>query len=130
MGPKDLAALPDLEPKDFQLFGTLIQCFAFMDLNLRRALETFHSRAFAVGAKIMGNFRAEAIESGQFALGCDLEHRAARLTKSSGRQFREVGTGPTIGRCPVQITVVALDQRPIRAAAVCALTARTEAVQP
>ena len=43
MGSKDLAALPDLEPEDFRLFGTLIQYFAFMDLNLRRALETFHS---------------------------------------------------------------------------------------
>jgi hypothetical protein len=43
MGSKDLAALPDLEAEDFRLFGTLIQYFAFMDLNLRRALETFHS---------------------------------------------------------------------------------------
>jgi hypothetical protein len=43
MGPKDLAALPDLEAEDFRLFGTLIQQFCFMDLNLRRALETFHS---------------------------------------------------------------------------------------
>jgi hypothetical protein len=42
MGPKDLAALPDLEAEDLQLFGTLIQYFAFMDLNLRRALESFH----------------------------------------------------------------------------------------
>jgi hypothetical protein len=42
MGPKDLAALPDLEAEDLLLFGTLIQYFAFMDLNLRRALEVFY----------------------------------------------------------------------------------------
>ena len=41
MGPKDLAALPDLDGRDLQLIGTLIQYF--MDLNLRRALETFHA---------------------------------------------------------------------------------------
>ena len=43
MGPKDLAALPDLDGADLQLIGTLIQYFSFMDLNLRRALETFHA---------------------------------------------------------------------------------------
>lgn len=43
MGPKDLAALPDLDQEDFLLIGMLIQCFCFMDLNLRRALETFHA---------------------------------------------------------------------------------------
>jgi hypothetical protein len=43
MGPKDLAALPDLDGRDLQLIGTLIQYFSFMDLNLRRALETFHA---------------------------------------------------------------------------------------
>ena len=40
---KDLAALPDLQPDDLTLFGTLVQYFCFMDLNLRRALETFHA---------------------------------------------------------------------------------------
>src|SRR5258707_10465081 len=43
MGPKDLAGLPDLDGGDLQLIGTLIQYFSFMDLNLRRALETFHA---------------------------------------------------------------------------------------
>jgi hypothetical protein len=43
MGPKDLAGLPDLDGGDLQLIGTLIQYFSFMDLNLRRALETFHT---------------------------------------------------------------------------------------
>ena len=43
MGPKDLAALPELDGGDLQLIGTLIQYFSFMDLNLRRALETFHA---------------------------------------------------------------------------------------
>lgn len=43
MGPKDLAALPDLDGADLQLIGTLIQYFSFMDFNLRRALETFHT---------------------------------------------------------------------------------------
>jgi hypothetical protein len=45
MGPKDFAGLPDLDGEDLQLIGTLIQCFSFMDLNLRRALETFHTEA-------------------------------------------------------------------------------------
>lgn len=43
MGPKDLAALPDLDDDDFKVIGALIQYFCFMDLNLRRALETFHA---------------------------------------------------------------------------------------
>jgi hypothetical protein len=43
MGPRDLAALPDLDDDDFKVIGTLIQYFCFMDLNLRRALETFHA---------------------------------------------------------------------------------------
>jgi hypothetical protein len=42
MGPKDLAALPGLDGDDFRVFGTLIQHFCFIDLNLRRALELFH----------------------------------------------------------------------------------------
>jgi hypothetical protein len=41
---KDLAALPDLQAEDLALFGTLVQYFAFMDFNLRRALETFYSQ--------------------------------------------------------------------------------------
>jgi hypothetical protein len=45
MGPKDLAGLPDLDGEDLQLIGTIIQYFSFMDLNLRRALETFHTEA-------------------------------------------------------------------------------------
>jgi hypothetical protein len=44
MGPKDLAALPNLDGADLQLIGTLIQYFSFMDLNLRRALEIFRRR--------------------------------------------------------------------------------------
>jgi hypothetical protein len=44
MGSKELAALPDLDSTDLQLIGTLIQYFSFMDLNLRRALETFHAK--------------------------------------------------------------------------------------
>lgn len=41
MGPKDMAALPGLDADDFRVFGTLIQHFCFIDLNLRRALELF-----------------------------------------------------------------------------------------
>jgi hypothetical protein len=36
-----LAALPGLNGDDFMVFGTLIQHFCFIDLNLRRALELF-----------------------------------------------------------------------------------------
>lgn len=43
MGPEELAGLPDLDGGDLQLIGTLIQYFSFMDLNLRRALESFHA---------------------------------------------------------------------------------------
>ncbi len=39
---KNLAALPDVDSGDLAIFGTLIQYFAFMDFNLRRAIETFH----------------------------------------------------------------------------------------
>jgi hypothetical protein len=45
MGPKDLAALPDLDGADLQLIGTLIQYFSFMDFiycaveDERRSLE-------------------------------------------------------------------------------------------
>ncbi|HVQ69414.1 MAG TPA: hypothetical protein VMT08_18135 [Bradyrhizobium sp.] len=38
----EIAALPELEGVDFRCFGRLIQCFCFVDLNLRRALEVFH----------------------------------------------------------------------------------------
>ncbi|TMJ17959.1 MAG: hypothetical protein E6G93_13395 [Alphaproteobacteria bacterium] len=41
MGPKDLAALPGLDADDLRVFGTLIQHFCFIDLNLRRSLELF-----------------------------------------------------------------------------------------
>lgn len=41
MSPQQLAALPALEEEDFKVFGTLIQHFCFVDLNLRRALELF-----------------------------------------------------------------------------------------
>ena len=41
MSPQELAALPALDASDFQIFGTLIQYFSFIDLNLRRALELF-----------------------------------------------------------------------------------------
>ena len=41
MSPQELGALPNLDVEDFKLFGTLIQHFAFIDLNLRRALELF-----------------------------------------------------------------------------------------
>ena len=40
---KDLASLPDVQAEDLALFGTLIQYFAFMDFNLRRAIETFYA---------------------------------------------------------------------------------------
>jgi len=39
MSPQELAALPGLDGEDFKVFGTLIQHFCFIDLNLRRALE-------------------------------------------------------------------------------------------
>jgi hypothetical protein len=38
----EIAALPELEGVDFRCLGRLIQCFCFIDLNLRRALEVFH----------------------------------------------------------------------------------------
>jgi hypothetical protein len=41
MSPQELAALPCLDGEDFKVFGTLIQHFCFIDLNLRRALEVF-----------------------------------------------------------------------------------------
>ena len=41
MSPKEIAALPGLDDDDFKVFGTLIQHFCFVDLNLRRALEIF-----------------------------------------------------------------------------------------
>lgn len=41
MSPQELAALPGLDGEDFKVFGTLIQHFCFIDLNLRRALELF-----------------------------------------------------------------------------------------
>jgi hypothetical protein len=41
MSSEELAALPDLDAGDFQVIGTLIQTFGFMDFNLRRALEVF-----------------------------------------------------------------------------------------
>jgi hypothetical protein len=44
MEPKALATLPDLDGEDLRLFGTLIQYFAFMDLNLRRALDMFNTQ--------------------------------------------------------------------------------------
>jgi hypothetical protein len=41
MSPQELAALPGLDGEDFKVFGTFIQHFCFIDLNLRRALELF-----------------------------------------------------------------------------------------
>jgi hypothetical protein len=41
MSPQELAELPGLDGEDFKVFGTLIQHFCFIDLNLRRALELF-----------------------------------------------------------------------------------------
>ncbi|QPF90789.1 hypothetical protein [Bradyrhizobium commune] len=42
MSGEEIAALPELEGTDFRCFGRLIQCFCFIDLNLRRALEVFY----------------------------------------------------------------------------------------
>lgn len=42
MSGEELAALPELEGADLRCFGRLVQCFCFIDLNLRRALEVFH----------------------------------------------------------------------------------------
>jgi hypothetical protein len=42
MSPQEIGALPGLDDEDFRLFGTLVQHFSFIDLNLRRALEIFH----------------------------------------------------------------------------------------
>ena len=41
MSPKELEALPNLDDDDFKVFGSLIQHFCFVDLNLRSALEVF-----------------------------------------------------------------------------------------
>ena len=41
MSGAEIAALPDLEGTDLRCFGRLIQCFCFIDLNLRRAIEVF-----------------------------------------------------------------------------------------
>lgn len=43
MSGKEIAALPDLDGTDLRCFGRLIQCFCFIDLNLRRALEVFEA---------------------------------------------------------------------------------------
>jgi hypothetical protein len=42
MSAEQIAALPTLLGSDFRLFGKITQCFCFIDLNLRRALEVFH----------------------------------------------------------------------------------------
>jgi hypothetical protein len=42
MSGEEIAALPELEGTDYRCFGRLIQCFCFIDLNLRRALEVFY----------------------------------------------------------------------------------------
>jgi hypothetical protein len=42
MSSEQFGALPDIDGTDFRCFGRLIQCFCFIDLNLRRALEVFH----------------------------------------------------------------------------------------
>ena len=41
LSPQELQALPGLDGEDFRVFGTLIQHFCFIDLNLRRGLELF-----------------------------------------------------------------------------------------
>jgi hypothetical protein len=41
MSPQELQALPGLDEEDFKVFGTFIQHFCFIGLNLRRALEIF-----------------------------------------------------------------------------------------
>ena len=42
MSSEEIAAQPSLLGSDFRLFGKIVQCFCFIDLNLRRALEVFH----------------------------------------------------------------------------------------
>lgn len=42
MSGEQIASLPELEGSDLRCFGRLIQCFCFIDLNLRRALELFY----------------------------------------------------------------------------------------
>ncbi len=42
MSPQEIGALPSLDDEDLRLFGTIVQHFSFIDLNLRRALEIFH----------------------------------------------------------------------------------------
>jgi len=37
-----LMAFPVLQPEDHQIIGFFIQQFNYMDLNFRRAIETFH----------------------------------------------------------------------------------------
>jgi hypothetical protein len=39
MSPQELGALPSLDTEDLRLFGAISQLYAFLDLNLRRALE-------------------------------------------------------------------------------------------
>jgi len=42
LSAQQLAALPPLDDGDLRLFGTIVQHFGFIDLNLRRAVEIFY----------------------------------------------------------------------------------------
>jgi hypothetical protein len=61
MSPQELAALPGLDGEDFKVFGTLIQHFCFIDLNLRRALELFAISKKECRQSISGLARLEAL---------------------------------------------------------------------
>ena len=67
----------------------------------------------AISAVCLG---AKAVKRDQLALRRDFEYCAACI-------------GPTLGRCPIEVTIRGLDQRPSRADAVCAPALNAEAVQ-
>ena len=54
MSPQEIGALPGLSDEDHHLFGSITQHFAFIDINLRRALEIFQI------AKLLPKKAAEA----------------------------------------------------------------------
>jgi hypothetical protein len=61
MSPQQIGELPGLDDDDLKMFGTLIQHFCFIDLNLRRALEIF------VKAKMLSEERYSKLPDSKLA---------------------------------------------------------------
>jgi hypothetical protein len=61
MSPQQIGELPGLDDDDLKMFGTLIQHFCFIDLNLRRASEIF------VKAKMLSEERYSKLPDSKLA---------------------------------------------------------------